>query len=123
MSNVGYDVSSIGYKDFSYGTNNLIDVTKDAKYPYVLTNFLNDKNENVFSSYVIKDVGKWKVAFLGIISPNITNLVSSKYFKNDNNELIYNFGGDSIDTLSKQLQDNIDKAKNDGANFVIALSN
>ena len=123
MNNVKYDVASVGYKDFSFGINNLIDVTKMASYEYVSSNLLNNNDENILKPYVIKDIGEWKIAFLGIISPNITKLVSPKYFKDDNNEFIYHFGGENIDSLSKKIQDNVDKAKKDGANFVVALTN
>jgi 2',3'-cyclic-nucleotide 2'-phosphodiesterase (5'-nucleotidase family) len=59
------------------------------------------------------------IAYIGITTPSALSSSSPAQFKDENGEYIYTF---NVDTLYDVVQANIDSAKEDGADYIIALS-
>ncbi len=124
MNEVGYDVVTLGNHEFDYGVKRLKNLMKSLNATVTSSNFVKKKTGSpVFSSYTIKKYGKKKVAFVGITTPESFTSSTPDYFKNSNGKLIYGFCGDSSGKLlAKQVQEAVDEAREEGADYVVALS-
>ncbi len=77
MNAVGYDIAIPGNHEFDYGMENFLELTKQAKFPYISANF-TCRDELVFAPYVIKEFDGVKIAFVGMTTPNtITSSTAS----------------------------------------------
>ncbi len=124
MNEVGYDVVTLGNHEFDYGVKRLKNLMKSLNATVTSSNFVKKKTGSpLFSSYTIKKYGKKKVAFVGITTPESFTSSTPDYFKNSNGKLIYGFCGDSSGKLlAKQVQEAVDEAREEGADYVVALS-
>lgn len=68
MNAVGYDIAIMGNHEFDYGMDKFFELVEMADFPYISCNF-NRQGEPVFESYVIKEIGGVKLAFVGITTP------------------------------------------------------
>ncbi len=67
MHTMGCDAFTPGNGDFYFGLENLLDVTRQARFPIVSANlFLRKTGKLIFAPYTIKDVAGVKVAILGL---------------------------------------------------------
>lgn len=119
MNKVGYDVVTLGNHEFDYNIARLQELTDMMSASVVSCNFVNNSQETVYRPYVIKSYGDIDIAFLGITAPESIAQSTPAFFQNENGEYIYDFCGE---TLYDTVQKNVDKAKQDGAEYVIALS-
>ncbi len=70
MNAIGYDVMTPGNWEFVYSKEHLLELMDLAKFPVVAFNVTDkDWDEPVFTQYVIKKVGKLKVAVIGFTYP------------------------------------------------------
>lgn len=124
MNTVGYDIAIPGNHEFDYGMNIFFDLTKQAEYTYISCNFMNlEKKKPVLQPYKILQLGDKKVAFVGISTPRTITTSTPKYFQNEKGEYTYGFcQGESGEELYQVVQETVDEAKNDGADYVITLS-
>lgn len=136
MNKSGYDYVTFGNHDCDFGMDVFMDyVGKNpdytgvkANYNYLACNFKHiPTNKQVFPTYAINsyevDGKKVKVALVGICTPE--NLFKSKpsFFKNENGEFVYDFGQHTDGThLYEYVQDAVDSAKKDGADYVVAMA-
>ena len=128
MNDTGYDVATLGNHEFDYGMERALAVTEETSIRYVSCNFYRvnadgTRGGNVLNPYTVclLDGGK-KVAFVGITTPESFTKSTPKYFQDDNGNYIYGIsGGADGKALYADVQDAIDKAKADGADYVIAL--
>ena len=121
MNDVGYDVAIPGNHEFDYGMDRFLEITKEAKFPYISCNF-NLKGELVLEPYVIKEVFGKKIAFVGVTTPETLESSTPAYFQDENGEYIYGFMQDKTgEGLYKAVQDAIDAAKNEGADYVYVM--
>ncbi len=85
MNAMGYCVSAFGNHEFDYGNDELNKLVSGANFNYISANlkFNNsiDTNSN-FSPYVIKEIGKIRVAFLGLANIETPSLSNPKNVKN-----------------------------------------
>jgi len=66
---MGYDAFTPGELDFSFGVGPVIQMSKQANFPFLAANLMDAKSKKpVFDSYIIKDVQGVKVGLLGLIS-------------------------------------------------------
>ncbi len=138
MNTAGYDFATMGNHEFDFGMEQFLNLAGKnttynqtasnirAKYKYLSANFI-DKNKNrVFDSYEIKTFGDKKVAFVGATTPDTYTSSTPAYFKDTNGNFIYTFSeGASRNDPSqfyKSIQDEVDKAKQNGADYVILLA-
>ncbi len=108
MNDVGYDVATIGNHEFDYGMDQFKKNVSLAKFQYVCCNFLDDKGAAVLKPYTIIEKAGKKIAFVGIDTPE---------------NFIYSFceGNDGQDLYNK-VQETVDAARAEGADYVIALA-
>lgn len=126
MNDAGYDIVTFGNHEFDYGMEQLAALRKKMNFDQVLCNVnYTGKKENVFEDvkpYKIVEYGDYKVAFLGILTP--TTIVSStpSFFMEDG-QLVYDFyGGKDEEAFAAKVQESVDAARKEGADYVVALS-
>ena len=64
----GYDYMTLGNHDFNYGYEKLLELKDMSTVEMISANILND-GENLFTPYVIKEIGGVKVGIFGITTP------------------------------------------------------
>ena len=117
---VDYDVLTLGNHEFDYKLSRLYELTSKIESPIVCSNFINLKeNELVFEPYKIISYEDFDIAFIGVTTPSTISSSSPIQFMDDNGNYLYSFSGDN---LYKTVQNNINEAKKDGAEFIILLS-
>ena len=123
MNDVGYDVATIGNHEFDYGMDQFKKNVSLAKFQYVCCNFINDKGEAVLKPYTIVEKAGKKIAFVGIDTPEAFTKSTPKYFQDGEGNFIYSFceGNDGQDLYNK-VQETVDAARAEGADYVIALA-
>ena len=118
----GYDIMTMGNHEFDYGMEQFFKNSSKLNNSYISCNF-NKSGILMFKPYVIKEFDGVKFAFIGINTPE--TLVTSKpqSFKDENGNYIYGFFQDNTgEALYSKIQQTIDNAKSDGADYVIAVA-
>ncbi len=120
MNLVGYDAVTLGNHEFDYKIERLHELAAILDATVVCSNLKKaDEETTVFEPYTIVSYGDTDIAYIGITTPDTITSSSPAQFKNEAGEYIYTFSGNN---LYETVQKNIDAAKNDGADYVIALS-
>ncbi len=123
MNDVGYDVATIGNHEFDYGMDQFMKNVSLAKFQYVCCNFINDKGEAVLKPYTIVEKAGKKIAFVGIDTPEAFTKSTPKYFQDGEGNFIYSFcEGNNGQDLYNKVQETVDAARAEGADYVIALA-
>lgn len=125
LSTAGYGICVPSGGDFNFGTDPLMSTINNASsYEYTSCNFVNaSTGKTVFGAYKIVIYGTTSVAYVGISDP-LTASISSNTFKNASGTTQYKFlGANSASELYTAVQDAVDSAKADGADYVIAIAN
>lgn len=120
MNAVGYDYVLPGNHEFDYGVPNLLECTKSLSATTVCCNFCTTASpEPIFTPYAIQEYGKVKVAYIGISTPATINTSTPTFFTDDKGNYIYDFHGQD---LAQYVQRYVDKARSEGAHYVVALT-
>jgi len=119
MNAVGYDVAIPGNHEFDYGMDQFNKNVSLAKFEYLCCNFLNDNGEAVLKPYTIIEKAGKKIAFVGIDTPESFVKSTPTYFMDGEGNFIYSFCND---TLCDKVQETVDAARAEGADYVIALA-
>lgn len=124
MNEIGYDISAVGNHEFDYGTTHFIELSKEAKFPYISCNIRYKKNDTlVFPPYKIFEVNDIKIAFVGITTPDTPLSSSASDFEDENGNMIYSFGrSKNGQELYARIQQTVDDIRKNGADYVIALA-
>ena len=123
MNDVGYDVATIGNHEFDYGMDQFKKNVELAKFQYVCCNFIDDKGEAVLKPYTIIEKAGKKIAFVGIDTPEAFTKSTPKYFQDGEGNFIYSFcEGNNGQELYDKVQETVDAARAEGADYVIALA-
>ena len=118
----GFDIMTFGNHEFDYGMEQFMSNAKLLKNPYISCNF-NKNGELIFKPYVIKEFDGVKFAFIGINTPETLSTSKPKYFQDENGNFIYGFfQGNKGETLYAKIQETIDNAKSEGADYIIAVA-
>ncbi len=121
MNATGYDIAIPGNHDFDYGMDTFLELTEKADFPYISCNF-NKEGELIFDPYVIKEFDGVKFAFVGITTPHTLTTSTPKFFQDENGQFIYGFFQDNTgDLLVSKVQEAVDAARAEGAEYVIAM--
>jgi len=121
MNATGYDIAIPGNHEFDYGMDTFLELTEKADFPYISCNF-NKEGELIFDPYVIKEFDGVKFAFVGITTPHTLTTSTPKFFQDENGEFIYGFFQDDTgDLLISKVQEAVDAARAEGAEYVIAM--
>ena len=123
MNAVGYDVATIGNHEFDYGMDQFMALREKAEFPYVSANFCDLEGNPVLDPYVIRELGDWKVAFVGVSTPETFTKSTPTYFQDEEGNYIYSFcQGEDGAKLYAAVQKAVDDARAEGADYVFALS-
>ena len=126
MNNTGYDIVTFGNHEFDYGVERLAALRQMMEFDQVLCNVnYTGKKNNIFEDvkpYKIVQYGDYKVAFIGLLTPETTISSTPANFMEDG-EFVYDFyGGENDDELAAKLQESVDAARKEGADYVVVLS-
>lgn len=120
MNLVGYDAIAPGNHEFDYTISRLTELYELSETKYISCNFAKIGEEKTyFEPYTIVSYGDVDIAYIGIITPETITSARPSQFRNENGEIIYTFNESSLYEL---VQESIDEATEDGADYVIALS-
>lgn len=120
MNLVGYDAIAPGNHEFDYTISRLTELYELSETKYISCNFAKIGEEKTyFKPYTIVSYGDVDIAYIGIITPETITSARPSQFKNENGEIIYTFNESRLYEL---VQESIDEATEDGADYVIALS-
>lgn len=120
MNEVGYDAIAVGNHEFDYFIPQLDKLNQLSNTKFLSCNFAKiGEDTSHFSPYSIVRYGDIDVAYIGITSPHTINSSFPSQFKDENGNVIYTFNEDCLIEL---VQDNVDKVKQEGAEYVVALS-
>ena len=119
MKTVGYDVITLGNHEFDYKVPRMLELTSQLDCQTVCANLFDAKSgKSIFAPYTIKKLGKWKIAFVGAVTPS--TMQSERYaFYSDEGELLYTLKPEKVYSLVQQAAD---QARKEGADFVFVLS-
>lgn len=120
MNLVGYDAVTLGNHEFDYRLERLEELTDMMDTKPICCNFQKIGEDALyFEPYSIVSYGDVDVAYIGITTPSTISSSSPTQFMDENGDFLYTFHStDLYDTV----QSNIDAAKSEGADYVIALS-
>ena len=120
MNLVGYDAIALGNHEFDYGLDRLYELADMLDTKPICANFKKVGAGECFEPYSIVSYGNVKIAYIGITTPSTPDKTSfPTQFVDENKNPTYTF---SKTDLAAVVQKNIDKARAEGADFVIALS-
>lgn len=124
MDQVGYDLAVPGNHEFDYGMDQFLSLAEEASFSYLSCNFKDlTSGEPVFEPYEMMEADGKTIAFIGICTPKTITSSTPKYFQNEDGEFIYGFEQDEDGTaLYECVQEAADSARDEGADYVIALS-
>jgi len=123
MNEVGYDVVTLGNHEFDFGMERMLELMDMQEAKVVSANFIDlEKEEAVFDAYTIIEYGDVKVAYVGITTPESFTKSTPTYFQNEDGKYIYGFcEGDDGQELYDVVQNAVDAAIADGADYVVAI--
>ena len=121
MNAMKYDVAIPGNHEFDYGMERFLELTEKADFPYISCNF-NKEGKLIFKPYTIIEAAGKKIAFVGVTTPDTLVQSTPAYFQDDNGNFIYGFMQDETgETLYKAVQDAVDAARAEGADYVYTM--
>ena len=120
MNLVGYDAIALGNHEFGYRLTRLEELAAMMDTKPVCCNFQKiGAEETHFEPYSMVSYGDVDVAYIGITTPSTLTTAFPAQFKDNSGAYVYTFHPTD---LYEVVQQNIDAAKADGAEYVIALS-
>ena len=120
MNLVGYDAVTLGNHEFDYRLDRLYELVDMMDTKPICCNFQKiGEDTSHFTPYSIVSYGDVDIAYIGITTPSTITSSAPAQFKDENGEFIYTFNQAELYDV---VQNNIDAAKNAGADYVIALS-
>lgn len=132
MEAMGYDINVPGNHEFDFGMDRFLSIAENSGLNYICANFFDISGETprqIFDGYRIIDLDgdpatdDDQVAFIGVSTPYTLSTSTPVYFQDGQGNWIYDFGGDATgETLSRAVQNNIDAATAQGADYVIAVA-
>ncbi len=121
MNDCGYDIATPGNHDFDYGMDNFLELADVAGFPYISCNF-NKEGELVFDPYIIKEVGGFKIGFVGVTTPKTIITSTPKFFQDEKGNFIYGFMQDETgEALYEAVQKAVDDARAEGADYIVVM--
>ncbi len=126
MNAMGYDAAAIGNHEFDYGIQRLKELEEMAEFPLTACNIrYTGSAENSLkevSEYVMKEYDGVKVAFVGVATPHTIASSTPASFR-EKGEFVYDFYPEENGLgLARKVQETVDKARAQGAQYVILLS-
>lgn len=118
MKGVEYTAVGLGNHEFDFGVPHLMALMDKSKLPVVNVNLRSLRDSAFFQPYIIKEYDGTKVAFVGVVTPE--TLISEAYaFYDKQGKQMYSLCEGHI---VAEVQRAVNKARRDGADYVILLS-
>lgn len=119
MRTMHYDAITLGNHEFDYGIQRMKQLVKHIQAPVTCLNLRNaTTGKQEYASYVMKEMGGHKVAFVGAVTP-ATLYMESYSFYNKNEVQTHQL---CEKNFYAEVQQAVDKARKAGAEYVIMLS-
>ena len=123
MNRLGYDLAVPGNHEFDYGFDALDECAGELSCGYTCANFCTADGEPVFEPWRILEAGGLKIGFVGTVTPDTFSRSAIKDIVNEVGEPMYDFLADATgDRLSEALQQSVDEARGNGADYVILVA-
>ena len=120
MNLVGYDAVTLGNHEFDFRLDRLEELVDMMETKPVCCNFQKiGEDTSYFDPYKIVSYGDVDIAYIGITTPSTISSSSPAQFKDENGNYKYSF---NPTTLYEVVQENIDVAEAEGAEYIIAIS-
>ena len=120
MNLVGYDAVTLGNHEFDFRLDRLEELVDMMETKPVCCNFQKiGEDTSYFDPYKIVSYGDVDIAYIGITTPSTISSSSPAQFKDENGNYKYSF---NPTTLYEVVQENIDAAEAEGADYIIAIS-
>lgn len=126
MNAVGYDFAVFGNHEFDYGMDRLTQIVKKSNAKYLCCNLKYTGSKKNFLKntipFKIVNYDDIKIAYIGISTPYSIKSSTPTFFM-EKDIYVFDFGtaNDGKDFIER-VQNAIDAAKKDGADFVIAVA-
>lgn len=110
----GYDLAVPGIRDMDHGLDVFLSLAEEAAYEYICCNWLDEKTgEPVFAPYSMIEAEGVKIAFVGVVSPEMEESVDGGH---------YSFcGTEDGQALYDAVQNAIDDARTAGAEYIFGV--
>ena len=120
MNAVGYDYVTLGNHEFDYGIPRQQELMEALEAECLCCNFEDLRTgKQLYEPYRIVNYGDFDVAFLGMSTPYTINSSTPTYFKDKDGKFVYSF---CIDNFYDVVQNAVNKARKEGAEYVVVLS-
>ena len=120
MNLVGYDAVTLGNHEFDYKLDRLNVLVDMMDTKPVCCNFQKTGEDTTcYEPYSIVSYGDVDIAYIGITTPSTISSSAPAQFKDENGNYIYTFHSTDLYDV---VQENIESAQADGADYIIALS-
>ncbi len=120
MNRVQYDVIALGNHEFDFGLPHILSLTEALDATTVCANLRHiESNKPLFTPYKIISYDDVDIAYIGITTSATSTLVSANTFRNERDELIYDFSNNNLYAVTQHY---IDQAIDQGADYVVALA-
>lgn len=119
MSVMGYDAVTLGNHEFDYGVPRMQELLPIIGSPVSCANLYEyGSAAPMYAPYIIKQYGNKRIAFLGVLTTQTMKAESYSFYDKDGNQL-YDLRAEDLYSL---VQQSVDKARREGADYVVALS-
>lgn len=119
MNAVKYDATTIGNHEFDYGIPQQQHLMRELHADVVCCNFSDLDDKPLYKPYCLRHYGDVTVAFVGAATPLTFSSSTPTFFEDEFGNCIYSFHADDTFEL---IQDAVDNARRQGADYVIVLS-
>ncbi|OOO00635.1 MAG: hypothetical protein ATN35_06375 [Epulopiscium sp. Nele67-Bin004] len=123
MNEVNYDIFLPGNHEFDYEMPRFFELMDMLDAEIIACNLIDlSTGDQIYSPYALTHHGETTVAYIGIITPETFTKSTPAYFQDENGEFIYSLSEDTTgQRLFDIVQQSIDDAIADGADYVIGL--
>lgn len=119
MGSVGYDAVTLGNHEFDFGALRLFELIPALNTPVICANFFDcADNRQILSSYIIRNYGDKRVAFVGVVTPETMSDERYAFYDSDFKK-IYDLRTDKVYDL---VQTAVNQARGEGADYVVVIS-
>ena len=123
---IGYKYAALGNHEFDYGNERLRELIDLSNYQFLNANVsYNGSGTNPFENvpaYAIDQYGKYKVAFIGVTTPNTLKEENPQLFR-ENDKLVFDFcQGENDQKFINRIQETVDEVKSKGSDYVVLMA-
>ena len=122
LNKIKFDVTTLGNHEFDYGIEQLNKLNEKMSTKYISLNTCYRKNKTqLFEPSTMVEAGGKKIGFIGIVTPLTFSKTYLSTLRESDGTAIYNFLSNK-EELYTTIQEEIDKLRDKGADYVILLT-